>query len=467
MKDFFIRICEIELKGFKNTQYGLIEMPSYFNKNFFSRKSDILGIYGQNGSGKTSVIEAMEFIQKLLVGEQLPKETIYYISRGTHFCSIVVTFMMIVGEKQSKVEYAIELSIINDDKFEIRSESLSSAAWNGVKFEKKKTLICFNSDKDDQRFTPNFRYNDLVRSNEENKINIAVAKKIAQKENCSVIFSKEGMAIFLSSPKEINEDYAYIIKALYHYANVNLFVISNVHSAGISMNLILPFVFRLQMEETITKGNLPIRLDIPTLISKEDFDIVHLILTEMNVVLSTIIPDLSIGIYDLGEQLLEDGAVGHKIQLVSKRGNVIIPLKYESEGIIKIISILNALMCVFNDPSMCIIIDELDAGIYEYLLGELLTVFEKNAKGQLIFTSHNLRALEMLHKSSIIFSTTNPQRRYIRFQNVKSNNNLRNLYLRSITLGGQNEEIYSETDTIEIGRAFRRVRKAMQDGYKN
>jgi len=52
--------------------------------------------------------------------------------------------------------------------------------------------------------------------------------------------------------------------------------------------------------------------------------------------------------------------------------------------------------------TMCIIIDELDSGIYEYLLGELLSVFEKNAKGQMVFTSHNLSALEMLMLKMII-----------------------------------------------------------------
>ena len=111
---------------------------------------------------------------------------------------------------------------------------------------------------------------------------------------------------------------------------------------------------------------------------------------------------------------------------------------------------------------MCLVIDELDSGVFEYLLGELLAVFSDGGKGQLIFTSHNLRALEMLGKKSILFSTTNPCNRYIRLQNVQTNNNLRDLYLRSLTLGGQKEEMYEETDSVAIGRAFRRVGKAVE-----
>ena len=45
-------------------------------------------------------------------------------------------------------------------------------------------------------------------------------------------------------------------------------------------------------------------------------------------------------------------------------------------------------------------VDELDSGIYEYLLGECLEVMQDKAKGQLIFTSHNLRPLEILENDS-------------------------------------------------------------------
>lgn len=116
---------------------------------------------------------------------------------------------------------------------------------------------------------------------------------------------------------------------------------------------------------------------------------------------------------------------------------------------------------------MCLAIDELDSGVFEYLLGELLSVFENGGKGQLIFTSHNLRALEMLDKKCILFSTTNPDNRYIRLQNVQTNNNLRDLYLRSLTLGGQKEKMHEDTDSVAIGRAFRRAGKAVEVNAKN
>lgn len=466
MNDPLVRICEIKLTNFKNINSGVVTMPSALINSHFSRKSDVLGIYGQNGSGKTAVIEAMVFIQRLLMGKPLPADTVEYIGKEHTCCTIEVTFAVEIDNVQSQIAYKTSFSRFEEDGFLVSEESLVSRLWNGEAFAKKKTLLCFQSNEDNGRFTPDFRYKALVRANEENKVNLGVANKLAQKEHCSTIFAKEGREIFLSAPTEISADYHDVIKVLHQYAGLNLFVIPNTHSGSITLNLVLPFAFRLNMGKTIAKGELPVRLDAPSVITKEHYQMVQQILEQMNMVLKEMIPGLSIGIYDFGEQLLENGMAGYKVELISKRGDVRVPLKYESEGIIKIVSILNVLMCVFNNPSMCLIIDELDSGIYEYLLGELLSVFEKGAKGQLLFTSHNLRALEILKKSSILFSTINPENRYIQLQHVKMNNNLRDLYLRSITLGGQKEEVYEQTDTEEIGRAFRRAERAVCNDTK-
>lgn len=257
-------------------------------------------------------------------------------------------------------------------------------------------------------------------------------------------------------------EYSGLFAILQKYALVNLFVINNEHSGPISMNLVLPVAFYLRDGEHITTGDLPIRIDEPSVVTQRQFQLAQTIIDGMNIVLKNVIPGMEVEVHNFGEQLLDNGDTGYKIELLSKRGDISILLKYESEGIVKIVSFLNVLICVYNNPSMCLVIDELDSGVFEYLLGELLAVFSDGGKGQLIFTSHNLRALEMLGKKSILFSTTNPCNRYIRLQNVQTNNNLRDLYLRSLTLGGQKEEMYEETDSVAIGRAFRRAGKAVE-----
>ena len=198
-----------------------------------------------------------------------------------------------------------------------------------------------------------------------------------------------------------------------------------------------------------------IPLEQPVTIPKQAVDVVKKIIGIMNIVLEQIVPGLTVSLKELGVQLLPDGTTGLSIQLVSRRNGKDIPLCYESEGIKKIISILQLLIVIFNQPSITVAIDELDSGVFEYLLGELLRIISEKGKGQLIFTSHNLRPLETLDNGFIAFTTTNPANRYIRFTNVKGTNNLRDFYYRDIVLGEQSEEVYDPTNNAEIALAFR------------
>ena len=202
----------------------------------------------------------------------------------------------------------------------------------------------------------------------------------------------------------------------------------------------------------------------PVVLDIERKELLDEIVCQIDTVLYTIIPGMRIEVKDYGKQAMDSGEEGWKVELMSVRGDKKpIPIRMESEGIIKIVSILNVLIQAFGNLSICLVIDELDAGIFEYMLGELLDIFNKSAKGQLIFTSHNLRALEMLDKDSIMFSTANPNNRYIHMKNVKESNNLRSMYIRSITLGGQEESIYEETDSLKIARAFRKAGRSLQN----
>ena len=59
--DCKIRVLKISVKNLKNLKDGSIEFESYKNVlsgNFNFEKSDIVGIYGQNGSSKSTIINA-------------------------------------------------------------------------------------------------------------------------------------------------------------------------------------------------------------------------------------------------------------------------------------------------------------------------------------------------------------------------------------------------------------------------
>ncbi|WDV44432.1 AAA family ATPase [Clostridiaceae bacterium M8S5] len=452
MKDTIVRIQQIELVNVKNVEKGTITFPNHVRSDNKKNRSEIIGIYGQNGSGKTALVDAMWLLKFIMSGRELPKNTGDFIFSKSEKACIKTVFEISSCTINSILYYEIEIERIEENRARVVRENLSYKELIDGVWTKKAGIIDFDI-KYEEIFKPAKNFKLLTANNSEVHINLGVAKKLSEKDFTSFIFSNETETI-ISNCQAFGK-YTKLIKALKHYANINLFIFRNNYSGMINMNFMMPLSFRLKDGKKITQGDLGIGLLKPSVVENEVYNLLTKVIRQMNIVLEKIIPELNIDVANHGNQLTKEGQQGTRIELVSVRDGEVVPLKYESDGIKKIISILSTLITMFNSPTVCMVVDELDAGIFEYLLGEILQIISENGKGQLIFTSHNLRPLEMLDTSSIVFTTTNPVNRYMRFTHVKSNNNLRNLYIRSINLGGQKEEIYKETNSFDISRAFR------------
>lgn len=463
MENYIIRLSSLTLVNIKNVKKGTIVMPSAKNKNSKSCSADILGVYGQNGSGKTAIVDSLYFLQHIITGQELDQDIIDYIDVNASTAELSADFNIFLNDICFEVEYHITFSK-SETGINIKREYLTCATNKDNERTNKNIFMDYTDDDNDPVFKPQKRLDELTGKNKELKLDLLVAKKIAKKSNCSYIFGESSREIFFNNINDEFKIYSFIINQLFIFGIRNLFVIRNTHSGMITANFALPMAFRIENDKTGIKGDFAVPLMKPVILNSKRKELLYKIVDQINTVLYTIIPGMKIEINNYGKQALDSGDEGWKIELMSARNNQKpIPIRMESEGIIKIISILNALIQAFGNPSVCLVIDELDAGIFEYMLGELLDIFKENAKGQLIFTSHNLRALEMIDKESIMFSTVNPDNRYIHMKNVKGSNNLRSMYIRSITLGGQKEKIYEETDSLKIARAFRKAGRELNN----
>lgn len=457
-----VRLASLKISNIKNVRSGQIVMPNACRKQLSYKNAEILGVYGQNGSGKTAVIDTMYYLQKIMIGSTLEEELADYIDANDNHAEITADFNIFVEDVIYEVTYKVVLQK-NEKRVEISRETLSCAVNKDDSRSNKTVFMDYQRSDRENLFVPKKRLDEVIEANVENKTDLIVARKMAEKDNCSYIFGESSREVFCRNYENNFKHCSEVITALFRFALKDLFVIRNTHSGVISANFLLPMAFKIEQNDIGMKGDFAVPLTEPVVLNEERKLLLDTIVEQINMVLFTIIPGMRIGVHNYGKQLLDSGESGYRVELVSVRENMPpIPIRMESEGIIKIISILNALIQTFGNPSICLAIDELDAGIFEYMLGELLDIINKSAKGQLIFTSHNLRALEMLDKDSIMFSTANPDRRYIRMKNVKASNNLRDTYLRGITLGGQDEVIYEETDSLRIARAFRKAGRAIQ-----
>ena len=460
MDNSVIRISSLRLTNFKNVENGKIDICN--DKEL--EKASILGVYGQNGSGKTAIVDALKILRSVLCGVSLNNKFAEYINVNAESSKFEYSFIL-KDEDNSRIiniDYGFEITkapseevgyftVNNSQKFkvEVSNESLRYSISTNDSKTKKQDLILTDSE---DAFGPKSKYEILTNGDKNAAFDLMVAKKLAKTSARSFIFCKE----FLDIVKEHCQDnnYLFILNSLYDFGNFNLFVIDTANTSLASLNAL---VLNFNIEDSnlaMQMGQLFVPLSDDAVIPELAYPLILDIINNMNIVLYKLIPGLTIRIIDHGSITLKNGQLGRRVQLLSHKNEKNIPLRYESEGTKKIIAILQLLINMYNNSSTTVVIDEIDAGVFEYLLGELLQIIASKGKGQLIFTSHNLRPLEKINKSFIVFTTTNPNNRYVRMPYVKTNNNLRNLYFRDIYISGQEEKLYSKTDNEEIICAF-------------
>lgn len=456
----FVRIKKIELTNFKSVEHGVLTLLGD-EVVPFNTKSNILGIYGQNGSGKTAIVEALGIVKELLGGFELSSEVVRYIDINAEWASIAVEFEFQYKDGTvASVEYSFKLSrkkrslpkaeagraSREEKEFAVISDEIikTDLYADGIQrrrhpiIDTKDYLLC--NDTCAAYFFEN-RYNDV-------KDELTYIKRKSADDTRSFILSPD--LAELIHTEGINSKYTEILSELNMFAWQFLNVISTRSNAIAQLRQGIPVFIPFIKGAVFLNDGTPIPSRLAELIEEE----VHYVQD----IISTIIPDLDLAL-EKSPTKTESGEDAFYFTLYSLRGDKKIPFDYESDGIIKVVSILACYIFAFNQGSTTLIVDELDAGVFEYLLGELLQIFDSDGKGQLIFTSHNLRPLEVLDKNSICFTTSDPSNRYCRLKNIGSTNNLRDQYLKAVQLGNTDVELYKKTKAFKIVKALKKAGK--------
>ena len=439
-----VRFERISIDNLKNVGHGEIS----FSNPRRPEGASVLGMYGQNGSGKSTLIDALEMGQGCMEGRRLDRRFAQLVSVGADYGAVECELSVSQpdGSNLYRVLYSFKVKsdVAEPDETESKSEEKSEERFVLRVFDERLAVANDSPGKKSRMTT---------------LIELTVEKRLAYRESRSFIFSKKlGQTIYEKHKDEEERSQGVVdtlstISDLGRFSGIQMFVL-NTRDAGMLALDALPFPFRVVGGEKITGGGALLPMRGTETIPERVYEPVNTAIENMDVVLRELIPGLVVSLNKLGTEVMKNGETGVNVQLVSVRNGRTIPLSCESEGIKRIVSFLHLLILMFNDPSVTVVIDEIDSGVFEYLLGELLGIVSEHGQGQLIFTCHNLRPLETIDRGFVAFTTTNPNKRYTRMANVKSSNNLRDFYYRDIILGGQREQLYEPTHNGEIELAF-------------
>ena len=431
------RLRSIELKNINNIENGKI----LIHENIGA--SEILGIYGPNGTGKSTLIKVLQFLHCSFGcrQEELSEYNKWYLS---NIISITK------GKQEGRIKLVLDLiSDINENKefpkvgtfcYEMtlsREENLDSITNEKIK------LVPLNQQY--EGFQISFSRHHISRD-------INRIAKVLCREYCK--YSEKYLQVMKTSmPAEI----PYCVSPLSMlFDSYGPKLISAGLENALDHNVIYIIEFILFLMKIVFFDDLKAgvvrdkeNFIIPITDDKSDEKIEF---AKVSRFMRCFFPDFEIDYSIYPPVCHYDG--------------ITLPLDEESYGVKKLIALYDGLHEIMINPEALMVIDEFDEGMFEFIIGEILKAVENEGKGQLIFTAHNLRSLEVLDRRNIAFATYDPEERFVTLKNIKKDNNLRDKYLRMLympeyeKLGKKlfhQSVLYNGPDTEEIAMALKRM----------
>ncbi|MCH3909768.1 MAG: ATP-binding protein [Bacilli bacterium] len=466
--DGIVRLQKLSLHNIKNVVGGSISFPSKDKPESLAENADVIGVYGQNGSGKTALVESLRILKAMLSGSPVNGNVANDIRQGQEKAAMSFDFEFLVhsGDRQFCVIYSF--SLIEGPKDQVTSRKIIKVGYERLKIKKLHVLkdnltTVFDTELNEEEereiaFKPVASLS-LISKGKARSLaqDLLFARHDADEAGQSFIFSSKAISLFEAG--DIDQDYLSVILSLRRYGTTDLLVLDTEECNQFFMVVNL----RVKNEEKTKSGLIPVGFQTNQL-AMPLFEDLQQWLPNVNVILGHLVPGVQIGIENVFPITMIDPngnpIKGKQFQMVSIRDGIKIPLQYESGGIRKIVACLGALIAAYNNESVLAVIDGFDSNIFEYLFGEIVSVFSDSGTGQFIFTSHNLRPLEVLGNHGIYLTTTDPNDRYAEYPYTKDTVNFRSKYLRDIkldsklTTSSNTREFYSPTNEDDIRHAF-------------
>ena len=250
------RIVSLEIHNFKNVKYGTLD----FENSRKAYNASILGLYGQNGSGKTALIDALALLKLNLCGQPVPTAYADYVNVDAPHATLKYSFKITNSANNSEYYATYEFSIRKDIDASVQnlahsatvSDNYKATIFNEVlsySYKDPETKVKFLPVIDtntEEVFLPKSKYVQLVGSSKKTKTNLLSDKKLTSSTSRSFIFSNELLNVFRKNSKDTY--HLALFEKLVWFGNYELFIINTSNSGLITMNA-LPLAFKYEEKE--------------------------------------------------------------------------------------------------------------------------------------------------------------------------------------------------------------------------
>ena len=374
MKVFML---SFKANGVKNIEKE-IEINFYNKtlKRFSPCGSNVKGIFGPNGIGKTSIIKGIDILRKISLNDN-------YLTNDFN----LIILDKIINKKIEKASLEIEFLVIDDKKKKSRYVHSITIAITSP----KEIKILFENIKKkdpntDQVLGEILIENGIIKNDSLHKDDLKseivdITKNLLEKRSIVNIVKPSVL-------KSIDLE-----KIRYFYRKLHIKIDREDSHLGYAL-MDNPLKDDIPFNDSI--GNYDM------IISKNNLPIFEDYLRRMTEFLKIFKPNLRNIEYEKKE-----GKEEYYINILFVYDDYKVNYEFESMGIKNLFSLFTYFRALSEDE--VVVIDEIDTSIHDIYLNKLIEFFAVDGKGQLVFTAHNITLLQTLkkYKHSIDFINEN------------------------------------------------------------
>lgn len=374
MKVFML---SFKVNGVKNIEKE-IEINFYNKtlKRFSPCGSNVKGIFGPNGIGKTSIIKGMDILRKISLNDNYLTNDFNLIildkiiNKKIEKANLEIEFLIIdSNKKKSRYVHSITIAITSPKEIKILSENIKKKDPNTDQIVGE--ILIENG----------IIKNDSLHEDDLKSEIVDITKNLLEKRSIVNIVKPSVL-------KSIDLE-----KIRYFYRKLHIKIDREDSHLGYAL-MDNPLKDDIPFNDSV--GNYDM------IISKNNLQIFEDYLKKMTKFLKIFKPNLRNIEYEKKE-----GKEEYYINILFVYDDYKVNYEFESMGIKNLFSLFTYFRALSEDE--VVVIDEIDTSIHDIYLNKLIEFFAVDGKGQLVFTAHNITLLQTLkkYKHSIDFINEN------------------------------------------------------------